>query len=156
MNRVSNLLAWGAVAIVAALAALNWSTLMAPAPLNLVVWQVQAPLGALMLGVAAVLVGLFIFAYLRHQIASLLETRRLLKEVQRAHELADKAEASRLENLHQLVATEFRLLNERLKGLPALDREANLNVSPSTLTVDEARDAPKLSLAEVAARGGPS
>jgi hypothetical protein len=114
MKRLSNLLALGAVAIVAALAVLNWSTLMVLAPLDLVVTQVQVPLGAVMLGVAGVLVALFFVAYLRNQIGSLLETRKLLQEIQRVQNLADKAEASRLENLHQLIATEFRLLNERL------------------------------------------
>jgi hypothetical protein len=102
------------VIVVAVLAALNWPTLMVSAPLNLVVTQVQVPLGAVMLGVAGVIVALFFVAYLRNQIGSLLETRRLLHEIQRVQNLADKAEASRLENLHQLISTEFRLLNERL------------------------------------------
>lgn len=114
MKRLSLFLALGAVILVAVLAALNWPTLMVPAPLNLVVTQVQVPLGAVMLGVAGVIVALFFVAYLRNQIGSLLETRRLLHEIQRVQNLADKAEASRLENLHQLIATEFRLLNERL------------------------------------------
>jgi uncharacterized integral membrane protein len=136
MNRWSNLLAWGAVAIVAALAVLNWSTLMAPAPLNLVVAQVQAPLGVVMLGLTAVLVALFFVAYLRNQIGSLLETRKLLKEVQRVHDLADQAEASRIESLHKLIGTEFRLLNERL-GPVATDTQpasADRDGSPLSLT----------------------
>lgn len=116
MRRVSTLLAWAAVALVAALAILNWSTLMASAPLNLVVAHVEAPLGIVMLGLAVVLIALFFIAYLRNQIGFLLETRKLLKEVQHAHDLADKAEASRIENLHRLIETEFRLLNERLSS----------------------------------------
>ena len=116
MKRVANLLTWGAVAIVAALAVLNWTTLMAPAPLNLVVANIQAPLGVVMLGIAAVLAAMFFIASLGNQIGSLLETRRLLKEIQRVQDLADKAEASRIESLHRLVATEFRLLNDRLNG----------------------------------------
>lgn len=36
MKRISNILAWGALAIVAALCVLNWHTLMVPAPLDLV------------------------------------------------------------------------------------------------------------------------
>jgi ABC-type multidrug transport system fused ATPase/permease subunit len=119
MRRVSNLLAWGAVAVVAALIVLNWSTLTVPAPIDLVVAKIQAPLGVVMLGIAAVLVALFAFAYLQNLIGSLLETRRLLKEVQRVQSLADTAESSRIENLHQLIATEFRLLNERLNALSA-------------------------------------
>ncbi len=114
MKRVSNLLAWGAIAIVAALCVLNWHTLLVPAPLDLVLWQVQAPLGAVLLAVTGVLMAFFLLAYLNNQISSLLETRKLLKEIQRVQGLADKAEASRIENLHQLISTEFRLLHERM------------------------------------------
>jgi ABC-type multidrug transport system fused ATPase/permease subunit len=118
MTRVINLLAWGMVAVVAALAALNWPTLMTPAPLNLVVATVSVPLGAVMLGLSAVLVALFFVAYLRNQIGSLLETRKLLQEIQRVQNLADKAEASRVENLHQLISSEFRRVHERLNTVP--------------------------------------
>ncbi len=114
MKRVSILLAWGIVAIVAGLAALNWPTLMAEAPLDLVVAQIQAPLGVVLLGITGLLVALFFIAFLRIQIDSLLENRRLLKDVQRVQELADKAEASRIEKLHQLITTEFRQLNQQL------------------------------------------
>lgn len=117
MERISSLLAWLAVAIVAGLATLNWSTLMVLAPLDLVVAQIQAPLGVVLLGVAAVLVALFFVAYLRTQIGSLLETRRLLKEIQRVQDLADKSESSRIDNLQHLMVTEFRQLNERLNAV---------------------------------------
>ncbi len=119
MERLTSLLAWLAVAVVAALAALNWSTLMVLAPLDLVVAQIQAPLGVVLLGVAGVLVALFFVAYLRNQIGSLLETRRLLKEIQRVQDLADKAESSRLDNLQHLMVTEFRQLNETLNAFAA-------------------------------------
>ncbi len=119
MKRLSNWVAIVVVVVVSALVVLNWSALMTPAPLNLVVAQIDAPLGVVMLGLAGVLGALFFVAYLQHQIGSLIETRRLLKEVQRVQDLADKAEASRIENLHQLIATEFRLLNERLNSVVA-------------------------------------
>jgi len=137
MKRVSILLAWGIVAIVAALAVLNWPTLMAQAPLNLVVAQIQAPLGVVLLGLAGLLAALFFLAYLRIQIDSLFESRRLLKEIQRVQDLADKAEASRIENLHQLITTEFRLLNERLSAFavaPAPTAEAGAEGRPYSLT----------------------
>lgn len=114
MTRMINLLAWGLLVIVAGLVALNWSTLMIAAPLNLVVAQIEAPLGIVLLGLFAILASLFFVAYLRNQISSLMEARRLLKEMHHAHDLADKAEVSRVETLHQFIATEFRLLNERL------------------------------------------
>ncbi len=116
MKRMSNVLAWVAVALIGALVMLNWSVLMAPAELDLLFARIQAPLGVVMLGLAGVLVALFFVAYMQNQIGSLLETRRLLKEVQRAHDLADKAEASRIENLHRLIETQFRLLNERMNA----------------------------------------
>ena len=120
MKRISNLLAWGALVIVAALCVLNWHTLMEPAPIDLVFWQMQAPLGAVLLAVAGVLLAFFLLAYLNNQVSALMESRKLLKEIQRVQGLADKAEASRIENLHQLIATEFRLLNERLGSVSAV------------------------------------
>lgn len=117
MSRVLNLLAWGAVAVIVALTALNWSVLAAPAQLDLVIARVQVPLGVTLLGVTAVLSALFLLASLQNQIGSLLETRRLLKEVKRVQDLADRAEASRIESLHEHLASEFRRLNERLDSL---------------------------------------
>jgi uncharacterized integral membrane protein len=142
MKRISNILAWGALAIVAALCALNWNTLSAPAPLDLVLWQVQAPLGIVLLGMAAALLGVFMIAYLYNQIGALMETRKLLKEIQRVQQLADKAEASRIENLHQLISTEFRLLNERMGS-------ASVVHMPGSRDDDDPRP---LSLTELVAR----
>ena len=119
MKRISTVLAWAAVALLCLLVALNWTTLLAPAALNLVVAQVQAPLGIVMLGVTVVLLLLFLMAFMQSQIASLLETRRLLKEVQKFQDLADKAEASRIEGLRSLIDTEFRQLHARLGAAPA-------------------------------------
>lgn len=142
MKGISNLLAWGALAIVAALCVLNWHTLMVPAPFDLVLWQVQAPLGGVLLAVAGVLLAFFLLAYLNNQVDALLESRKLLKEIQRVQALADKAEASRIENLHQFVATEFRLLNERLGAATV--------AAPATEA--QAQALPPLSLAELVAR----
>jgi uncharacterized protein (DUF2267 family) len=76
-------------------------------------------LGLLMLALAAVPLALFFVAYLHQQISTLMETRGLLKEVQRAHDLADKAEASRVDGLRQLLTDQFRVINERLDSLGA-------------------------------------
>ncbi|MDH4290759.1 MAG: LapA family protein [Aquincola sp.] len=134
MKHLSTLLAWATVVLVAALAALNWSTLTANAPLNLVVAQIDAPLGVVLLGLSATLVALFFVAHLRNQIGSLLETRRLIKEVQRVQDLADKAEASRIANLHQLISTEFRLLNERLGSMTAEGADGGKPFRPLSLS----------------------
>ena len=114
IKRISYIAAWGVAALVAALAALNWTTLMAPAPLDLVIVQIRAPLGVVLLGVAVVIAALFFVASLRAEIGALMESRRLNREIQRLQGLADMAEATRVSDLQMLVSTQFRLLNERL------------------------------------------
>ena len=120
MNRLSTVLAWVAVAVVALFVAMNWGTMLQPAALNFGVAQLVAPFGLVMLGIAAVLLALFFVVYLRSQIASLLETRKLLKEIQRVQSMADKSEQSRIENLYTMIATEFRLTNERISNLAVI------------------------------------
>jgi uncharacterized integral membrane protein len=137
MRQVSTWIAWAVTALVAALLALNWTTLTASAPLDLVVAQVQAPLGVVMLGLTAVLVALFLVAYLRNQISALIETRRLLKEIQRVQDLATKADESRIENLHRLIATEFRLLNERLNSSASVDHAASAEQTDRPLSLTD-------------------
>jgi hypothetical protein len=136
MNRLSNVVAWGTAAVVAALAVVNWSTLMAPAPLDLLLVRVQAPLGVAMLGLSAVLAGLFFFAYLFNQIGSMPDARGALKEIQRVQDVADKAQASRIEALHRLIATEFRSVNGRLSqlGAQAAPTHADPEFRPHSLT----------------------
>lgn len=119
MKRASTWLAWIVTVIVAALAALNWEVLSALAPVNLGLAVVQVPLGLTLLGVAAVLAALFFLASMQQTIASLMETKRLLREMQRVQELADKAELSRLDSLQQAMAEDFRQVHQRLDALKA-------------------------------------
>jgi len=134
MKKIITWLAWISIGLVAALAALNWPTLLTTSPINLVVTQVHLPLGLLMLALAAVPLALFFVAYLHQQIGTLMETRGLLREVQRAHDLADKAEASRVDGLRQLMTDQFRVINERLDSLGAtLPAGAALPANPTGL-----------------------
>lgn len=119
MKNIITWLAWISVGLVAGLAALNGPALLATSPVNLVVTEVHLPLGLLMLGLAAVPLALFFVAYLHQQISALMETRSLLRDVQRAHDLADKAEASRVDGVRQLLTDQFRVINERLDSLGA-------------------------------------
>jgi hypothetical protein len=82
---------------------------------------------------AALPLALFFVAGLHRQIGSLLETRRLLREVQRVHDLADNAEASRIDGLRQLMTEHFRALNERLDSLGAAQPACPVEV-PSVLS----------------------
>lgn len=117
MQRITNWLVWLVVAAIAFVAILNVNLLTQPTNIQLLVAKVNAPLGLLMLGMTAILVVLFFISTMRNKIASLLETRGLVKEMQSVQKLADAAEQSRFENLYQMVSTEFRLVNERLSKL---------------------------------------
>lgn len=117
MERISHWLAWGVVAALAAFAALNWSALTAHTSINLLVADVQAPMGVILLGLTGVFVVLFFMATLYSRIANLMETRALHKELRLAQAAADKAEASRLESLQKVMLSEFRLLNDRIGKL---------------------------------------
>lgn len=119
MERISHWLAWGAVALIVLFAGLNWAALSADTALNLAVMQVQAPMGIILLGLTALFVALFFIATLYSRISNLMESRRLHKDVRAAQDMADKAEASRLEGLQHLIVTEFRMLNERISQLEA-------------------------------------
>ena len=121
MERFSHWLAWTAVALIMLFSGLNWTALTAPTSLNLLVAQVYAPLGVILLGLTGVFVALFFIATLYTRVAGLLESRRMLKELQRVQEMADKAESSRMASMHQMISTEFRQLNERLTRLESLD-----------------------------------
>jgi hypothetical protein len=86
---------------------LNWGALSAPAPINLLVTQVQGPLGVVILGLGAVLVALFVLLVLWLQAGMLLESRRQSRALAAQRELADKAEASRFTELRQMLEGEF-------------------------------------------------
>ncbi len=98
-------------------AALNWSVLSAVTAINLLMAQVQAPTGVILLGLAAMLAVLFFLSTLYSRIGALMQARRLHRELRAAREVADRTEALRLEALQPLVMSEFCLLNERITKL---------------------------------------
>jgi len=89
--------------LIAALAALNWSTLATPALISLGFMEVTAPLGLLMLGLTAGLAVFFLIYVLYLQSSVLLETRRHTRELAAQRDLADKAEASRFTGLQSFL-----------------------------------------------------
>lgn len=119
MKKTISWLSWVSIGWVAVLVALNWPVMIEPSLVNLVFTEVRVPLGLSVLAISAIPLALIFVAHLRQQIGTLIETRRLLREVQHAHALADQAEASRVEGLRQLLAEQFRVVNERLDSLGA-------------------------------------
>ena len=87
------------VALIAVLAAFNWTALSAPSAVSLGVTTIEAPLGLLMLALTTLLSVFFIAYVLWMQGSVLMEARRHAKEMQSQRDLADKAEASRFTEL---------------------------------------------------------
>ena len=99
-------------AIIVTFIAVNWSAMTAPAHLNLLFTEVDAPLGVVLLGLMGVLAIAFISVLAYTQGAVLLETRRHTKEMAAQRELADKAEASRFTELREHLNNETARLTE--------------------------------------------
>ena len=119
MKRAFTFLAWASTLGVVAIMAFNWSQLLAPSAVNLLVTEVQLPLGLAMLAIGALPSALFFVAYLQQQVRALFETRKLLRQLQRANELADKAELSRIEGLGSALTQHFQVLHDRLDAMGA-------------------------------------
>lgn len=120
------------VAAIAALAALNWSTLAAPSLVSLGLVAFEAPLGLVMLGLT-VLLGVFFIAYvLSLQGSVLLDARRHSKEMQAQRELADKAEASRFTDLRTFLETQHQQAqSDLLRRLDLLESHLTARVQES-------------------------
>ena len=125
-------------AVIVTFIAINWPAMTAPAHLNLLFTEVDAPLGVVLLGLMAVLAVAFISVLAYTQGAVLLETRRHTKEMAAQRELADKAEASRFTELREHLNNETARLAEALttngEGLMArIDRlETGLREGPES------------------------
>ncbi|MBV8249915.1 MAG: LapA family protein [Comamonas sp.] len=111
------------VALIAVLAAFNWSALATPTAVSFGVTEIQAPLGVLMLALTVLLSVFFIAYVLWMQGSVLMEARRHNKEMQAQRDLADKAEASRFTELRGVLealhARDKQELIERLDALEA-------------------------------------
>ena len=93
---------------------LNWNGIMAPVPVNLIVNEVQAPLGLILL---MILGGLWLFGIawaLMQQASTLVEIRRAYKEANANKSLADHAEMSRLEQTKESLRQEMTKSREEL------------------------------------------
>ncbi len=131
------------LAAVAIFAAINWSAFMAPTPLSVVFAKVEAPLGLILLAIVGLLTLLFLLYVLYLQSSILMENRRNARELQAQRELAERAEASRISQLHSFLEGELRELGEKneeskagiLAKLETLERDLRSVVEQSGNTL---------------------
>jgi uncharacterized integral membrane protein len=98
------------LAALALFAAINWQAFMAPTSLSLIVTQVQAPLGVIMLGFTVAIATAFLIFIVYMQAGVVLELRRQARALEAQRELADSAEASRFTELREYLARELSSL----------------------------------------------
>lgn len=100
--------------VTVAFAALNWGAFTTPTSLWLGFMTVEAPLGVVMLCLLAFFVALLGAWIVYLQGSVMLDTRRHAKELHAHREVAAKAEASRLTELHNAMTSEFQRLSRAL------------------------------------------
>lgn len=98
---------------VAGFAALNWAEFMRSTPLNFGLFVMDAPLGAILLGLLVLgLVAYLVASGVTHSHMRQTE-HRYARDLQAQRELADKAEASRYTELRQYLDSHFREGDQR-------------------------------------------
>jgi uncharacterized integral membrane protein len=121
--------------LVAIFAAINWDAFVAPTRLSLGFGVVDAPLGLILIAVLVLLTILFLVYVAYMQSVVILDNRRHARELQTQRELADQAEASRLNQLQSLLQGELQTLKAQTEGwriemLARVERaERNLQVA---------------------------
>ncbi len=99
--------------LVAIFAIFNWSAFSAPTTLTLGFATVEAPLGLILLGVVGVVTALFLVYVVFLQSSTLMESRRQARELQAQREIADRAEASRFEQLRSAMEDALKQLQNQ-------------------------------------------
>lgn len=115
--RLLNILTLFTAALLAVFVVLNWSVLMSPAQLYLAVAEVRAPLGLMLLVAIATVAGLALLYVLVRQAQMMRELRQSEVALRAQRELADKAEASRFNELRQHIDALQGQWQERLEAV---------------------------------------
>ena len=115
--RVRTVLILAVLVVVGVFALMNWQSITAPTRLDFVIARIEAPLGLLLLGAIGVLSVFFLLMLAKSEIAMLLESRRVAKELEGARRMAAEAESSRVESLRAAVLGELAQINKKLDAL---------------------------------------
>jgi hypothetical protein len=111
--RTRSILLVVAILLVAGFAALNWAEIVRPTTLLFGPVAMDAPLGAILLGLLALTLVLFLASTAAMRTQSLIDYRNHQKTLEAQRELADKAEASRFNELRTHMDEHMRRMGER-------------------------------------------
>ncbi|WP_341676178.1 lipopolysaccharide assembly protein LapA domain-containing protein [Niveibacterium sp. SC-1] len=102
----------------------NWSAIVTPVPVSLLLLNTELPLGLVLLGCLVVAAVVFAVYAISLKTRLLVDMRRMDKELREQRLIADQAEASRIASLEAVVKTETAALGERIAALGrSLDEE---------------------------------
>lgn len=135
-----------AMLVIAVFTLANWSVLSAPATLSFIVFEVEGPLGVILLGAMLVLVALFVLYALTLRTNMLMESRRHNQELQAQRKLAETAEASRLSELRAQIEREFAQLRT---AIGAIDGQMDRHEQSMKQSLDEAANGLSALVAEM-------
>jgi hypothetical protein len=93
--------------------AVNWHAFTTPTTLSWIVGTIEAPLGLLLIGAAAVLTVLFLIYVVYLQSSVILEARRHERELYGQRALAEHTETSRIQDLRASMETRVDALAQR-------------------------------------------
>lgn len=94
---------------------LNWSAMTAPTTLSLLVADIEAPLGMLMLAMVVLMTFVFLSAIVMMQVGFNAERQRLTKALEAQRLLANEAEISRIHALREFLQTSFAHINTTIE-----------------------------------------
>ena len=93
--------------VIGVFAIINWPEIVAPTTLSLIVTDIQAPLGLVMLGLIVLLILLFLTFIVYLQAGMMADRRRMMRDLESQRELANQAEASRFSELRTYLEQAF-------------------------------------------------
>jgi uncharacterized integral membrane protein len=91
----------------------NWSAFVAPTTLTLGFGTIEAPLGLILLGIVGLITAMFLVYVVFLQSSTLMDSRRQARDLQTQREIADRAEASRFEQLRADMEAELQQLEKQ-------------------------------------------
>ena len=103
--------------------AINWTGIVAPVPVNLLIKEVEAPLGLILFVVLGLLLVAWVIWSFLQQAAALLDIRKAYKEARTNKQLAENAEQSRIQASTKTLSQEFAELNTQLTASMASSTE---------------------------------
>jgi uncharacterized integral membrane protein len=119
MMRLRSVVLLLVVLIIVVFAALNWGAFTTPTTLSLGFTDFQAPVGLAMLVLTAILAALFLIYIVTLQTGVIMDARRQAKELEASRSLADKAEASRFNDLRLYLEGELQKQDARQQAMVA-------------------------------------